>query len=531
LQPADLGDNDLTPIKWINHKFIVIDAWQNLGLAQRILDSFRGRWIVVFRRHEEGTKWYLLTRSEFQAKVKGSSSYIRVEDALGLREHLASEVFFGRAPTRSVRIVKSLALQSPNRMVLVHPKSSIVRAIGYLQPSEWTKVIARNSLNQRERPSVKKRAAKEILGKRAIPRNAVGRDSRSPQARAAGIGSAAPTSQPILAEANQPFILVPVYFGTDREPEGTGDATAFGKNRDPEEKVTLGRCHVSIPSIHRMGELESPKWYRLEFKRDPSKHLLLWDTMIIEADSFYRDLRAQVKSSADKAAFVFIHGFNVSFEDAVRRTGQMAYDMNFGGAAILFSWPSRASVRRYFADEATITSSIKHFQDFLDGVIRRSGAEALHVIAHSMGNRALLSALQRLAGIKQKPKIRNVILAAPDEDRQTFMQLAKEIQRVPKRVTLYASSKDRALQASKAIHDAPRAGESGKNLVILPFLDTVDASTVDTDFLGHSYAMGDRFVISDVFELLRRGTAPDDRAGLRRIVGGAYAGPYWAFKR
>jgi esterase/lipase superfamily enzyme len=274
-----------------------------------------------------------------------------------------------------------------------------------------------------------------------------------------------------------------------------------------------------------------PKWYRLEFKKDSSKHLLLWDTTVLDADSFYRDLRAQVKSSADKAAFVFIHGFNVSFEDAVRRTGQMAYDLNFRGAAILFSWPSRASEKKYFADEATITSSVKHFQDFFDAVIRRSGAEVLHVIAHSMGNRVLLSALQRLAALTQRPKINNVILAAPDEDRQTFTQVAKEIQKLPKRVTLYASAKDRALQASKAIHDAPRAGEAGKNLIILPFLDTVDASTVDTDFLGHSYAMGDRFVLSDVFELLRRGTAPDDRAGLRKVVTGALAGPYWAFRR
>jgi hypothetical protein len=117
----------MTPIKWINDRFIVIDAWQSLGFAQRILDSFRGRWIVVFRRHEERTKWYLLTRSELQAKVEGSSSEILVEDALRLREHLASEVFFGRAPTQSARIVKSLALNSPNRVVLVQSKTGVVR--------------------------------------------------------------------------------------------------------------------------------------------------------------------------------------------------------------------------------------------------------------------------------------------------------------------------------------------------------------------------------------------------------------------
>ncbi|MBB5056423.1 esterase/lipase superfamily enzyme [Granulicella aggregans] len=525
----------MTPIQWINDSFIVIDAWQNLGFAQRILDKFRGRWIVIFRRHEEGTKWYLLTRSEFEAKVKGNTSEIRVERALGLREHLASEAFSGRrAPPQSLRVVKALALNSPNRVVFVQAKTGVVRAIGTLQPAGSAKAGA--PLKQVGRPSIKKapvrKAAKKTAARRAMPRNAVGRDISAQKARAAGITFAEPTSQPIPSEGNHPYTLVPVYFGTDREPEGTGGIVTFGKNRDPEEKIRLGCCHVSIPiDHHTMGELESPKWYRLEFKRDPAKHVLLWDTTVLEPDSFYRDLRAQVRSSADKAAFVFIHGFNVSFENAVRRTGQMAYDLNFGGAAVLFSWPSRASVKGYFADSATIASSAKHFQDFLDAVIRRSGAEVLHVIAHSMGNRALLSALQRLAGRKQESNIHNVILAAPDEDRMVFTQVAKDIQKLPKRVTLYASSNDKALLASKAINGSPRAGESGKNLIILPFLDTVDASAVDTDFLGHSYAMGDRFVLSDVFELLKRCTGPDGRAGLRKVVAGALAGPHWAFRR
>jgi esterase/lipase superfamily enzyme len=489
------------------------------------------------RDWEEGTKWYLLGRSEFESKIKGKASDIRVERALGLREHLASEAFSGRrAPTQSLRIVKALALNSPNRVVFVEEKTGVVRAIGALQPAASAKTKAGAPIKQVGRSSIKKaplrKAAKKAAARKAIPRNAVGRDTSVQKARAAGIAFAEPTSQPILTEVNHPYTLVPVYFGTDREPEGTGSTVTFGKNRDPEEKIRLGCCHVSIPTDHHaMGELESPKWYRLEFKRDPKKHVLLWDTTVLEPDSFYRDLLAQVKSSADKAAFVFIHGFNVSFENAVRRTGQMAYDLNFGGAAVLFSWPSRASVKGYFADSATIASSVKHFQDFLDAVIRRSGAEVLHVIAHSMGNRALLSALQRLAGRKQKPNIRNVILAAPDEDRMVFTQIAKDIQKLPKRVTLYASSNDKALLASQAINGAPRAGESGRNLIILPFLDTVDASAVDTDFLGHSYAMGDRFVLSDVFELLKRGTGPDGRAGLRKVVAGALVGPHWAFRR
>ena len=108
--------------------------------------------------------------------------------------------------------------------------------------------------------------------------------------------------------------------------------------------------------------------------------------------------------------------------------------------------------------------------------------------------------------------------------------MTEVIQKIPKRLTLYASSQDKALRVSKALHDAPRAGEAGKNLITLPYLDTIDASCVDTDFLGHSVALADRFVLGDVFELLRRGTPPEGRFGLQKIAQ-AVVGPHWAFRK
>jgi hypothetical protein len=74
----------MTPIGWIDENFVVIDAWQSLEFAK---GAFRGRWIVVNRRHNEGLKWYLLTRLEFETKTAGKAKNDRVEDALGLRKH------------------------------------------------------------------------------------------------------------------------------------------------------------------------------------------------------------------------------------------------------------------------------------------------------------------------------------------------------------------------------------------------------------------------------------------------------------
>src|ERR1700733_5360220 len=109
----------MTTIGCINQQFVVIDAWQSLEFARGILDAFRGPWIVVSRRHEDGMKWYVLTSLEFKAKATGLPKQTRVEDALGLREHLASEMFSGRGRTESSRAVKKLALNSANRVVLL----------------------------------------------------------------------------------------------------------------------------------------------------------------------------------------------------------------------------------------------------------------------------------------------------------------------------------------------------------------------------------------------------------------------------
>jgi len=71
------------------------------------------------------------------------------------------------------------------------------------------------------------------------------------------------------------------------------------------------------------------------------------------------------------------------------------------------------------------------------------------------------------------------------------------------RLTLYASSLDKALVASRKIHRYARAGDAGDDIVIVEGLDSIDASAVDTSLLGHSYFGDNRSVISDIYNLLR----------------------------
>ena len=135
-----------------------------------------------------------------------------------------------------------------------------------------------------------------------------------------------------------------------------------------------GECAISIPKIHKVGKLESPSILRLEFRPDPEKHITLLSLQTLEEQAFFRAIAESVAKAPARDVFVFIHGYNVSFEDAARRTGQIAFDLNFVGAPILYSWPSNGKVADYLVDETNITWTAPHFQRFLNLLAAHSEA-------------------------------------------------------------------------------------------------------------------------------------------------------------
>jgi len=317
-----------------------------------------------------------------------------------------------------------------------------------------------------------------------------------------------------------------------RPAEGpASDVEVHGYSNERGE-LQYGQCEVSIPESHQVGELEAPSIWTLDVHERPDRHVVLMNIDPQPAATFFAGLRDRVDESPRRAAFVFVHGFNVTFEDAARRTAQIAYDVAFDGAPIFYSWPSQGGLLQYTIDENNVRWTVNHLRDFLTDVAKRSGAEQIHLVAHSMGNRALTAALRDLSFLPddQRPKFNEIILTAPDIDAGVFRtDIAPHILKTGERVTLYASSNDTALAYSKRIHGYPRAGDTGEDLLVLPGMDTIDVSAVDTSFLGHNYYGDNRTVLADVIEVLHESKPPAQRKWLRP----AQRGPlrYWIFRR
>jgi len=190
--------------------------------------------------------------------------------------------------------------------------------------------------------------------------------------------------------------LVDIWFVTNRDPvPSTDPERRFSDARSTAiAPLSYGRASVLIPDTHVEGRIERPRWWKLEVAVDKGKHMFVKSLAVLSSSAWSVQLNSDARS-----ALLFVHGYNVNFTEAILRTAQLAYDLKFHGNPICFSWASCAAKLSYLADEATAEWSVPHLHKLLESQLSelRLRNRTLDVIAHSMGNMILLSALQKVA--------------------------------------------------------------------------------------------------------------------------------------
>ncbi|CAA6827720.1 MAG: Unknown protein [uncultured Thiotrichaceae bacterium] len=335
----------------------------------------------------------------------------------------------------------------------------------------------------------------------------------------------APASK--AASPDKKFHTVKVFYGTDRNKTNEKSLNDyFGEVRST---VSYGQIDISIPFNHKVGKIEAPSIWRLEFRENPEKHISMLALVEMDKATLFETVNKRLKDSGTNSAFIFFHGYNVTFSAAAKRTAQMAYDLQFPGIPFFYSWPSAGRVSAYTKDEGNIQWSEPHIKAFLNDIAKKSDIENIYLIAHSMGNRGLTRALGTL--ITEQPalksKFKEVILAAPDIDADVFKRdiLPKlTAQKLP--ITLYASADDKALIASKKVHGYSRAGDTGDSIIIAHGVETIDATGLDTGFLRHSYFSETQPMLKDIHALALEELRAHQRTLLEKVGDNGY----WKFR-
>jgi len=289
-----------------------------------------------------------------------------------------------------------------------------------------------------------------------------------------------------------------------------------------------------------LGSVERPSIWKLQLSENPAKHIILREVKEPSEIELLLSVKSHLKQLGQKTLFLFIHGFNVTFAGAARRAAQVAYDLFLVGqergqatlsvTPVLYSWPSNGEIIRYPHDANNAEVSASNLKIFLKEIAIKSGAEAIIILAHSMGNRTLTAALNEV-GLSMRPGDRpivsEIILAAPDIDKGMFLNIADAVKRTGARVTLYASSRDRALHLSRTINGFPRLGDATGGVCVCPDIDSIDASVVGDDILAHSY-YGETDLLVDLHALITQRMTPDKRFGL--LAEGIAGERYWRMR-
>ena len=249
------------------------------------------------------------------------------------------------------------------------------------------------------------------------------------------------------AEPASDWAVVPVFFGTDRSHLDRANRIGYGPKRG--HRIELGRALITVPKAHQVPNVERPWTIRIPYTsvvlyqqdEDPKRHFTIQELKTFSKDDLLALIRDRLRLSKnfENQALIFVHGYNNAFDDALFRTAQIAYDLNYDGAPFLYSWPSGAGISGYPYDRESAQQAEPYLKQFLEMVLNETGAKSVSIIAHSMGNQLLLQMLRNLdRNNPEVARINQIILAAPDVDRDGFEFLASQIRGIGHGITMYA---------------------------------------------------------------------------------------------
>jgi esterase/lipase superfamily enzyme len=335
------------------------------------------------------------------------------------------------------------------------------------------------------------------------------------------------------------YVRIRVLYATDRNRLLSKDpkTNRLSPSKDPKkmfggewaanEQISFGACDVQLPYDRKVGATPRPSVFKLEFREDPNKHIIIKSCEDLASDEFFREA-----SDRGPSVLFFVHGYCVTFAEAIYKTAQIVDDIRFGGAPICYSWPSNGHFWAYTTDEDSILWTRQHLLTVLRETTKLTGIQTVNIIAHSMGNRAVVECLDAIAKefseTGKANQINHVVFAAPDVNAGVFRQFLNEIKGAAKRFTLYASSNDKPLKWSQWFRSWDRAGQGGAKLVLHPILDTIDASNVPCGVLDHSYYGATFTVLGDLHELFSY-NSPPPRFAIRGPKNDGN-GDYWEIK-
>jgi esterase/lipase superfamily enzyme len=269
--------------------------------------------------------------------------------------------------------------------------------------------------------------------------------------------------------------------------------------------------------------------------------------------SFDANARTAIVNGGDNL-LVFIHGFDNSFDDAIKRAGYNRAWFADGGApgttnVVAFTWPSLGQLLSnnpasltsgYRGDQAQAGNSGFHIAKFFLEIDKLATAFRLakpngriFLLAHSMGNWALQAGVaswfqQR---VSNDVVFDEVFLAAADERFDSFEtpngQRLSRLPQIARRISIYYSDLDTILWLSHSVNGIARVGggdgpKDKYNPAVYPPAKfrmracggVMDYPCLDSFDASHQYYRRSKKVRADIVSMMAGGASGSEIAAL-----------------
>ena len=314
--------------------------------------------------------------------------------------------------------------------------------------------------------------------------------------------------------------MTEIFFGTNRNGRPAGEPKGFGKRFGAAGLTNLrfGKATVNNKTIRVRTYSEKLRRAGRIQRTDDSKSRF-------GSKELFEELRVRM-SRKKTDAIVFIHGYNVTFKEAIAtsvKIGKNYQEVNGNKDVdvVCFSWPSDGSMFPWIAYSNDRQDAAASGPAFARGLLKMADFfrnmpaeeachQKLHLMAHSMGNYVLRHALQevRRQNGGRIPRIFDqIFLFAPDEDDDAFEYEHKLelLPRLGRHVNVYFNRGDAAMAISDVTKGNPdRLGDDGPRA---PFqvpgkVSQIDCSNVVGGAVEHSYFVDERKVIEDIAQVM-----------------------------
>jgi esterase/lipase superfamily enzyme len=336
-----------------------------------------------------------------------------------------------------------------------------------------------------------------------------------------------------------------VYFVTNRDPKPADAPEDFGSVFNPAgiDDLRFGRAVLTTGASGKTKMTLDTAAEQLN-PLDQSK------SPVLGSRAVFKELQQAMRTSG-KDSLIFLHGYDVSFRDAVETAASLLdrHSARIGQIAI-FSWPSNGRLVPWFSYKSDRTDArasgpalgraMLKAADFIRDTLRahkeakkEGAADAveppcggnIHLLAHSMGNYVLRHALQeiaRLTGGSPRRVFGHVFMMAADEDDDCFEHdhKMKLLSNVAQSIHVYFNRGDRALDLSDVTKMNPnRLGSDGPHhpLDVPGNVNNIDVSDVVHGIAEHDYYVTNDKVRQDVNAVLRE-LRPDKVPGRRYLA-------------